>query len=339
MPCGEIQVVVMVKNSIFPREIRAYSEFLVEARHLLESVNDKTKFAPKCLHTAYEPKNLLVFDDLKSKGYKSFPRDRQLNFEQALPIVIKLAKLHATSVVVYEKNPAVMELCMEGSISTNPERQDFLVHYRNCAWTLGLVAEMEWGPEWTLIAEKLKKLSTVIIQKGCDLYLRDEKSFNVFNHNDLWIPNILFKFDEHELIQDVLFVDYQLSYFGSPGIDLNFFLYGSLNEFTRSSFMKKLIRTYHETLSTMLVKLNYKSIPTLHDIHVELLKTGFNSVLAAIAEYPLLIMEQSDDLNMETVLGTTPECDAFRYKLFNNPVYKSFIQKLLIEFDDLGYLD
>lgn len=340
MPCGEIQLMVMVKNNIFPREIQAYSEFLFEAEKLLISVNDDTKFAPKCLHTAFEPKNLLVFEDMKEKGYKAFQRNHQLSLEQALPIVVKLAKLHATSAVLFEKNPSIMELFLEASISTNPQRQDFLVHYENCARTLGLVAEQEWTNEWKEISEKLKVLSKKIVQKGCKLYLRDDNSFNVFNHNDLWIPNVLFKFNEDESVQDILFVDFQLSCFGSPGLDLNFFLYGSLDEETRISSTKNLIKIYHQNLSETLAKLQYsKPIPNLHEIHVELLKTGFNGVLAALAEVPLLIIEQSDNLQMDLLLAASPEAETFRYSLFNNPKYTTFIQTLLVEFDSFGYLD
>lgn len=340
MPCGELQVIVMVKNNIFPREIQAYSEFLAEAEKLLMSVNDDTKFAPKCLSTSHEPKDLLIFEDMKAAGYKPFPRNHQLNFDQAVPIIEKLAKLHATSVLLYERNPSIMEHYLEGSISTNPERQDFLVHYRNCIETLGSVAEREWGEEWKEIAEKLSALSKVIVQRAGDLYLRDDNSFNVFNHNDLWIPNVLFRFNGDGSVQDTLFVDFQLSYYGSPGIDINFFLYGSLNEETRVSQSKKLIRIYHQNLSRTLAKLSYKKpIPTLHDIHVQILKAGLNSVLAATAEVPLLIIEQSDNLEMDIVLGDTKESKDFRYSLFNNPKYKPFIQLLLREFDDLGYLD
>lgn len=340
MPCGELQVIIMVKNNIFPREIQAYSEFLAEVDKLLTSVGDETKFAPECLFTSHEPKDLLIFEDMKTKGYKPFPRNHQLNFEQAVPIIEKLAKLHATSVILYERNPSIMECYSEGSISTNPERQDFLVHYRNCILTLGLVAEKEWGNDWKEIAGKLTALSSVIVQKSCELYTRDENSFNVFNHNDLWIPNILFKFNDDGSVQDVIFVDFQLSYYGSPGIDINFFFYGSLNEEARILHSKKLIRIYHRNLEETLKKLNYdKKIPTLHDVHVLILKAGLNSVLAATAEVPLLIIEQSDNLEMDIVLGDSKESQEFRYSLFNNPKYKTFIQKLLREFDDLGYLD
>lgn len=340
MPSGEIQQIVMVKNNIYPREIQVYSEFLVEVEKLLTSVGDTTKFAPKCLYTAYEPKNMLVLEDMRAQGYRAYPRDRQIDFDEALKIVVKLAKLHAAGAVVHENNPSIMDLYSEGSISVNPERQDFLVHYSNCVRVLGKVVENEWGDEWSMIAEKLRALESKIIQRSCDLYVRDESAFNVFCHNDLWIPNVLAKIDEHSSIVDILFVDFQLSYYGSPGIDLNFFFYGSLTQDTRDMFKNKLIKIYHQNLSESLVKFGYKQkIPTLHDLHVALLKSGLNSVLAAFCEVPLLLYEQTDNLEMDKLLEDSKDAEAFRYSLFNNPKYKRFIQTLLMEFDDLGYLD
>ncbi|XP_070493318.1 uncharacterized protein [Chironomus tepperi] len=340
MPEGEIQTLVMVQNKLYPREIHTYRNLLVEIDKLLSDIDDQTKFAPSCLYTASEPKMMLAFEDVKDKGYKVLPRNRLLNFDQSLPLMVKLAKLHAASAVLYDKNPDIMEPYIEGSISRNPERQDFLVHYRNCTRVLGLVAEKEWGSTWKEISAKLQKLEATIVDKGCDVYIRDEKSFSVFNHNDLWIPNIFYKYDENELVQDILFIDFQMPYFGSPGIDLNFLIYGSLTEDTRTSFSKKLLRAYHETLQSVLIALDYKKkIPTLHDIHIEVLKCGFNGVLAAMCEVPLLFYENSEDLEMDLLLANSTKAEEFRYSLFNNPNYKSFIQALLIEFDDFGYLD
>lgn len=277
---------------------------------------------------------------MRDKNYKVLPRAHQLSFDEALSLVVKLAKLHAASAVLYEKDASLMEPYMEGSISYNPDRQDFLVHYRNCARTLGEVAGNEWGEEWKEISEKLKSLEDKIVERACDtIYTRDVRTFSVFNHNDLWVPNFFYKITD-EIIEDVLFIDYQMPFFGSPGVDLNFLFYGSLQEDVRISSSKKLIRKYHETLKSSLKALGYKmKIPTLHDIHVEYLKSGFNSVLASLAEVPLLMLDHSDEINMDLLLGTSEKSKKFRYSLFNNSKYKNFIQKVLIEFNDLGYLD
>lgn len=306
----------------------------------MSSIGDDTKFAPKCLFTLNEPKMLLMFEDMREWDYKVLPRHHQLTFDQTLPLVIKLAKLHATSVVLYEKNPSIMEPYIEGCISTNPKRQGFLVHYKNCTRTLGLIAQNEWGEEWKEIAKKLIAQEKTILKKGCELYIRDPNGFCVFNHNDLWIPNIFFKCSENNETNDVLLIDFQMPFFGSPGVDLNFLFYGALNEETRISGSKKLLRVYHETLSETLKALQYsKEIPSLHEIHIEVLKSGFNSVLAALCVVPLLMVEKSDNLNMDLLLANSEEAEKFRYSLFNHEKYKNFVQKLLIEFDELGYLD
>lgn len=341
MPSGKIQEIIMIKNNLYGREIYAYSTIISSVVKLLSDAGDDTKFTAYCLHTDTVPRPYLIFQDMSKRGYKSLSRKDQLNFDLALPVIVKLAKLHASSAVLYERNPSKMDLYLEGSISPNPERQDFLVHYRNCAFTLGDVAEKNWGNEWKGTAQKLKDLSKKIIQCGYDLYTRDDNDFNVFNHNDLWIPNILYQMDEYEMmVNDVVFVDFQMPFFGSPGIDLNFFLYGSLSESARTSFLKKLVRIYHDTLTETLVKLEYsKKLPTLHDIHMAMLKKGFNCVLAAIAEVPLLVYDDQENLHMDKVLEDSESAQEFRFNLFDNPQYRPFIQRLLVEFDDMGYLD
>lgn len=282
---------------------------------------------------------MLFFEDLKEKGYKSLPRQHQLNFEEAKTIIIKLAKLHAAAAVLYDKNPSIMGPYEEGCISTNPNRQDFLVHYKNCTRTLGMVAENEWGEEWLEIAKKLKAQEATILSEGCEMYIRDSNSFSVFNHNDLWVPNFMFKYED-EILKDVLLIDFQMPYFGSPGIDINFLFFGAFSEDTRIASSNKLLRIYYENLKAILEALNYsKKIPTLHDIHVEILKKGFNSVLASIAEVPLQMIEHTDGLNMDLLLASSEEAEKFRYSLFNNEKYKNFIQKVLIQFNDFGYLD
>jgi thiamine kinase-like enzyme len=99
----------------------------------------------------------------------------------------------------------------------------------------------KWGPEWATIASKLKNFGQTMISKGIELYKRDDRSFNVFNHNDVWINNLMYKY-ENARVKDVLLLDYQLSCWGSPAIDLNYFLYGSIRDDVREKNFDKLIR-------------------------------------------------------------------------------------------------
>jgi thiamine kinase-like enzyme len=129
---------------------------------------------------------------------------------------------------------------LDANISANPDRQDFLVYFELAANALRKQVE-KWGPEWETIASKLKNFGKKMISKSIDLYKRNDLSFNVFNHNDLWINNFMYKY-ENSIVKDVLLLDYQLSYWGSPAIDINYFLYSSVKDDVREKNFDKLIR-------------------------------------------------------------------------------------------------
>lgn len=93
----------MEKNNIYQREIKVYSEVLVEVEKLLSSIGDQSRFAPKCLYSCFKPKMLLFFEDLKESGYINIDKTLQMNYDQTLMVVKRLAKLHASSAVIYDK--------------------------------------------------------------------------------------------------------------------------------------------------------------------------------------------------------------------------------------------
>lgn len=231
-----------------------------------------------------------------------------------------------------------MDFYKEGAICANPERQDFLIFYRLNARTASQITA-EWGEKYASISAKLKALEHTTNKKGCKVYLSDETTFKVFNHDDLWIPNLMFKYQEDKL-EDIVFLDYQLSYFGSPGVDLNYLFYGSVQEKIRKESMKLLIREYHNELVDTLQKLNYQQkIPSLQDIHVEILKTGFHAVNAGLCLVPISMIPNSEAAEMDVFLSETEAGNNYRRKMFMNPKCTKILKKLLLEFDSVGYLD
>lgn len=68
-------------------------------------------------------------------------------------------------------------------------------------------------------------------------------------------------------------VDFQEGFYGSPGIDLNWFFLTSCNQDILTNQLEELIEIYHRTLFLTLEKLNYqKTKPTLIDIKNEIEK-------------------------------------------------------------------
>lgn len=98
-------------------------------------------------------------------------------------------------------------------------------------------------------------------------------AIKVLNHGDLWINNFLFKYEEGKPV-DVIFVDYQMSYFTSPGLDINYFLCTSPTNEVREKKVDALIETYYNHFSKTLKNLS-KQQYTIEDIKKEIRSREF----------------------------------------------------------------
>ncbi|XP_053691221.1 uncharacterized protein LOC128739749 [Sabethes cyaneus] len=339
IPSGEIQRIVMENNNIFPREIAVYRDILPRIHKLLRGIGDGSPLSPNCFYTTDDPKTMLVFEDLKDSGFEMADRKRGLGVEETRLVLRKLAKLHACSAVVYREQPQIMEPVLEGAINTNPNRQDFLVFYKMCARQVARLVESWNDPQYRNILQKLQKLPHTTIAKGCQVYTRDDTVFNVLNHDDVWTSNMMFKY-KNGVVEDVLMLDYQLAYYGSPGVDLNYFLFGSVQYELREKCWLEFIREYYDVLRETLVKLEYVDhIPSLQEIHVEIVRTGFHSVNAVFCLLPLAMMEKTENAEMDVFLQDNDVGEAFRKVIFANPKYEPILKRALTLFDLLGYFD
>lgn len=105
-----------------------------------------------------------------------------------------------------------------------------------------------------------------IIENVKKVFSRSSNEFHVQNHGDAWMNNMLWKNDEEGKVVDVLVVDHQEGFFGSPGIDLNHFINTSCNLEVQVQHVDELISDYHQKLSETLRKLGAKTIPTKDEI-------------------------------------------------------------------------
>jgi aminoglycoside phosphotransferase (APT) family kinase protein len=101
--------------------------------------------------------------------------------------------------------------------------------------------------------------------------------FQVLNHGDMWLNNMMFKSDEENNPLDVSMIDFQMGFWGGPASDILYFLISSVADDIKVDHFDNLIEFYHEQLSAALRKLNYdQHIPTLTEIHIDLLDKGIH---------------------------------------------------------------
>ena len=98
------------------------------------------------------------------------------------------------------------------------------------------------------------------LEKAHLLANTSDKFRNVFCHRDAWDRNILFKYDSITGKPiNCVFVDYQLSRYSPPAVDVLFTLYLNTNQQLRSELMAPALRYYH---SCLMEKIEESGIPT-----------------------------------------------------------------------------
>jgi thiamine kinase-like enzyme len=101
----------------------------------------------------------------------------------------------------------------------------------SCSGLINNVAEeVEGWPEYSHFAEKLREIAKDVLGHMTRNGRRDDKAFNVLNHGDTWKNNILFRYSNTGQPESAIFVDYQLSHFTSPAVELRYLIYTSTND-------------------------------------------------------------------------------------------------------------
>jgi aminoglycoside phosphotransferase (APT) family kinase protein len=99
--------------------------------------------------------------------------------------------------------------------------------------------------------------------------------FQILNHGDIWLNNMMFKSDEEGKPLDVSMIDFQGPFWGSPVNDLMYFLISSVADDIKIDHFDELVGFYHDQLCSSLKSLKYaQNIPSLSELHVDILEKG-----------------------------------------------------------------
>lgn len=122
----------------------------------------------------------------------------------------------------------------------------------------------------------LKKLATTWL----DVAEPMRCGFQILNHGDIWLNNMMFKSDKENHPLDVSLIDFQVPFWGSPAADILYFLLTSVADNIKVVHFDDFIEFYHEQLTLALKSLHFdQHIPTLSEIHIDLLdKGGFGMI-------------------------------------------------------------
>uniref|UniRef100_A0A1L8DZ13 Putative ecdysteroid kinase n=1 Tax=Nyssomyia neivai TaxID=330878 RepID=A0A1L8DZ13_9DIPT len=313
---------------LFETEADMYTRIIPEIQRLLIQIDDKDVIAPNMIYYHNDPE-IIIFEDIAPKGYVM--RHKAMNFENTKKLILKLAKFHAASFYMYHEEKKELDEFKNGLVTTLAPIDFFQQGYMNVVKCI-----KEW-PGFEEVAEKMEKVGPVFLKKLRKSYIANKPNngYNVLNHGDFHIKNLLFRNDENDDIQDISFIDFQISVWCSPAIDLNYVLYVNASTETRDNHKNELLSIYHAKFCSVLEDLGcLKKPPSLLELHIEMLKNGFLEVLLAIQFMAMFFVDYENIDKAD--LG---DMDKMLKILYNESAMRPVLEKLIVKFLHKGFFE
>lgn len=313
-------------SSIYQNELDMYNGPLNDIKNLLESVGDFCHINPKLIYHSTKPHSVIVLEDLGVQGYERITQPLE-SFEDTKLVFQRLAKYHAASYFLINERKADFSrfnFCMF-------DIKDPVILDKFLLEPLQVFTEvLESWEGYEEYAEKLKIFRETFIAKGKQLYQPVANGYNVLNHGDFHVKNLLFKKD-NGIIEDFYFLDFQISVLASPCIDLFYALYNKISDENRQTRRDEIIHFYCSEFASSLKRFGYiGKVPTLLDLNMELMKNGWMEVVKCICFQIYFWMDATDLLGGDS--------KQMKKQIFNDEKFKKFIKSELPRLSQCGFL-
>lgn len=207
-----------------------------------------------------------MFDDLTVEKYQVVYD--QLDYEQIQMVVDKIAKYHALSMVLLENGHTELK---DYKMVFSEEMRGMFLPMTRVIYQLTSIVKT-W-PGYEAIAAKVDNFIPKMPDLMIKLLQRDNSyEFNVLNHGDFHIRNLMFKKTEQGELSEVLFLDFQMPNYNIPAFDFIGLLTSMGNNEVRRR-ENDVIKMYHKLLLANLERYGFKGdLPSVVDIQVTLLR-------------------------------------------------------------------
>ncbi|KAK0098767.1 hypothetical protein PV326_003428 [Microctonus aethiopoides] len=317
------------ENDIFRVELMVFENIIP----ILERLVGK-QMAPRFFCGSTCPPKIIL-EDLSPFGFENICRKQGLSIHHTLKAIEGIAQFHAASVAFNEKQPGYLQHFRSRSLSemTNEGTYDFLNFIiRQLADKIRYWPE-PWAPH---ASRKLNKLLITQRQRMLKIIEYDENEFCVLNHGDCWITNFMFRENDNGEPVEVRLLDYQMTVWTSPVIDLLYFLNTCPEIKLKVDYDDYFLERYLNVLSTTMSNLHcVTKPPTMINIKQSMYKRRNYAIMAGLIFYPRMIADDSDIESLDECLkiGTT------KMDIFKNSRAVEALKKLIPSMLEKGYLE
>ncbi|XP_058119619.1 uncharacterized protein LOC131284805 [Anopheles ziemanni] len=325
--------------NLFPKEMTMYGKVLPSLEQLYhQRGRTDVMFGPRCLKHGTEPTDVIVMEDMRDRDFRLVNRRQGMDMDHTLTVLRCMAQFHAASVVYYGQRGPSEQRLLEGMFAEKGRKMHEQLQAMQSAFMYMVVSG--WSEKGKFFANLMKHWGMDMFDASLKVSRADPQKFNVLNHGDMWCNNIMFHYTTDNAIDEIVLIDYQISFWSSPAIDLLYFLMTSVNSDLRLPQLDYFIRYYHEQLMENLNFLDYtEKRPTLKELHSDVIGHGLFGFVIALTLLPVVLLEKTDDASMDLMLDMGEAGANFKLKLYNNPEYVRQMTQIMEHFYNLGAFD
>ncbi|XP_055308988.1 uncharacterized protein LOC129572899 [Sitodiplosis mosellana] len=247
---------VELQQNMYDKEIEFYGTIAPQINKKLQELGEPQLVA-ECFGVC-KTRRIIILEDLAVKSYETQSIQRGYNIQEAKVILKRLATFHAICAALQDEQSDIFANIKSGHFTRDMDTFNN-IYVGNLEVIIEVISN--W-PNFTVYAEKLRRLQNDLIERLRQPYDVKPNQFNTLNHDDLWCPNLMLQF-ENESIENVVFIDFQFAYWGSSATDLHYLLASSICKSLRPHCFDELTKFYYGHLIGILTKLKYQQhIPT-----------------------------------------------------------------------------
>jgi len=238
----------------FRNEINFYQHILKSFFEFQEEVQPEITYTEIATFLAgfYDGVNdFIVLEDLSPDGYGTVNRQTGMDFNHMKLALEILGKFHGLALVYRHQRPNEFEKLLEHieetyySARLKPWYKDFQLNQEK-------IARHAVSHEYpgSIYLEKLENFFSGDLYDKMVHLTHERNKYSVFVHGDCWTPNFLFKYGKDSNVPVGLkLIDFQLTRFASPALDISFFIYSCTDQDLREKHYEDLLKAYHASLS------------------------------------------------------------------------------------------
>ncbi|PSN37399.1 hypothetical protein C0J52_16309 [Blattella germanica] len=339
LPPVEFMAMWLTQLEAFEKETAIIGDVIPAMLRLLEEHSGGHKVFQPMSAYCYPSKvpHTLILEDLAITGCKLADRRSQLDLEHCCVVMKGLARFHAASVAINATDPSRLDGLKDEKIYIEKNKQIMALLMGKIVSAIAATVEKWDGFEG--YAEKLKNVLPLMFDRLMEMVKPKANGLSVLNHGDCWVNNLLFHYSEDSgEVDGVRLIDFQLSRFASPALDLQYFMFTSPKQEVRLEKMNNLLEVYYKELCDTLKLLDQDSQQySLQQLKEDFEENHFIGLLAACTVLSAVLTDPSDAVEMNKMEGDVGgiEVDDFM-KQYSGQRFKTAFQTLLPYFEVKG---